>query len=79
MKFLKHEKMRDVVAQVIEEHNSENSDSFSFKVLWVNILGTYWDPNPFFMGTSKQLAIETISIPKVEFHQNWRILSEPRV
>jgi hypothetical protein len=68
--MIKHRLMRDVAAEVIEDL-SVSQDVKVLKILWVNQLGTFDHPSPFPMGSSKQLAIETISIPTATFESDW--------
>lgn len=78
MIFLKHKNMKDVCAHVLEDLSEPGQLNKRFRVLWINILGTFNHPDPFPMGTKKSLAIEEIEIPLTKLKSDWKILNDPR-
>ena len=78
MKFIKHKNNRDVCAQIIDRQFNFVTKTHRFKICWINLLGTYDDPNPFPIGSSSRLAIETVEIPEEVFKNEWSIATNPK-
>lgn len=63
--YLQHRKTKDICAEVLEKTGRD-----TYKVWWINCLGTYDHPNPFPMGSGSRGAIETIRILN---KKDWRV------
>lgn len=67
---IKHRAMKDVCMEILESRNV-TQDSWELKILWINLLGTYWDRKPFPMGSGSRLAIEWLKIEREDWKTNW--------
>lgn len=71
-RYIKHNNMRDVAAEVVSWTRDLSTDIYEVRVLWYNLLGTVDFPRPFPMAkNSKTPALETIKIKAEDLHRNW--------
>ncbi len=69
-RYAKHRNMRDVCIQIIDK--AYHGNFWMLKGQWINIA----NGEPFPMGSSKRLAIETFFIPIETYNEEWKEQTE---